>query len=120
MLSGEESGFAVGLDGGLFEGCDVGVEVFDRGDSDGAQAGVAQDAVAGGEAGFLLENIVVLSGLGGVLDLSDFGALGLVGDALDFLLADVAGSLVGAHGVQIRENDRWIPLESRMGERKPG
>lgn len=98
MLSGEESGFAVGLDGGLFEGGDVGVEVFDRGGGDGDEAGVAQDAVAGGEVGFLLEDIVVLSRLGDVFDLSDFGALGLVGDVLDVLLADVAGGLVGAHG----------------------
>ena len=98
MLSGEESGFAVGLDGGLFEGGDVGVEVFDRGGGDGDEAGVAQDAVAGGEVGFLLEDIVVFGGLGGVFDLSDFGALGLVGDVLDFLLADVTSGLIGACG----------------------
>ena len=47
MLPGEESGFAVGLDGGLFECGDVGVEVFDRGGGDGDEAGVAQDAVGG-------------------------------------------------------------------------
>jgi len=57
-LSGEESGFAVGLDGGLFEGGDVGVEVFDGFCGDGDEAGVAQDAVAGGEVGFLLEDVV--------------------------------------------------------------
>lgn len=77
MLSCEESGFAVGLDGGLFEGGEVGVEVFDRGGGDGDEAGVAQHPVPGGQVGFLLENIVVLSRLGGVLDLSDFGAFGL-------------------------------------------
>ena len=98
MLSGEDPGFGVGLDRGLFEGGDVGVEVFDGFCGDGDQAGVAQDAVAGGEIGFLLEDIVVLSRLGGVFDLSDFGALGLVGDVLDFLLADVASGLVGPHG----------------------
>lgn len=43
LLSGEESGLAVGLDGGLFEGGDVGVEVLDRGGGDGDQPGVAQD-----------------------------------------------------------------------------
>ena len=63
MLPGEESGFAVGLDGSLFEGGDVGVEVFDRRGGDGDQAGVAQDAVASGEDGFLLEDVVVFGGL---------------------------------------------------------
>lgn len=51
MLSGEESGFAVSLNGGLFEGGDVTVEVFDGFCGDGDEAGVAQDAVACGEVG---------------------------------------------------------------------
>ena len=63
LLSGEESGFAVGLDGGLFEGCDVGVEVFDRGGGDGDRAGVSEDAVVVGEVGFLLEDVVEFGGL---------------------------------------------------------
>lgn len=71
MLSDEESSFAVGLDGGLFEGGDMGVEIFDRGGGDGDQAGVAQDTVAGSGVGLLLENVVVLSRLGVILDLSD-------------------------------------------------
>ncbi len=119
MLSGEESGFAVGLDGGLFEGSDVDVEVFDGFYDDGDETGVAQDAVVGGEVSFLLEDVVVCGALGSIFDLSDFGALSLVGDVLDFLLTDVTGGLVRAHGVQTRENDRWIPLESRNGERNP-
>ena len=97
MLSGEESSFAVGLDGSLFEGGDVGGEIFDRGGGDGDQAGVVQDAVVGSEVGFLLENVVVLSRLGGILDLSDLHALGLVGDMCECLLTDVAGGLVRAH-----------------------
>lgn len=60
------------------------------------KAGHAQDTVSGGEVGFLLEHIVELRGLGGVLDLPDPAALCGVGDVLDFLLADVAGGLVGA------------------------
>lgn len=71
MLSDEDSSFAVCLDGGFFEGCDVGVEIFDRGGGDGDQAGVAQDTVAGSGVGLLLENVVVLSRLGVILDLSD-------------------------------------------------
>ena len=71
MLSDEESSFAVGLDGGFFEGGDVGVEIFDRGGGDGDQAGVAQDTVAGSGVGLLRENVVVLSRLGVILDLSD-------------------------------------------------
>lgn len=71
MLSDEESSFAVGLDGGFFEGGDMGVEIFDRGGGDGDQAGVAQDTVAGSGVGLLLENVVVLSRLGVILDLSD-------------------------------------------------
>lgn len=41
----------------------MGVEVFDRGGGDGDEAGVAQGAVAGGEVGFLLEDVVVFGGL---------------------------------------------------------
>ena len=54
--------------------------------------------MAGGEVGFLLEDVVVFGGLGGVFDLADLGALGLVGDVFDLLLADIAGGLAGAHG----------------------
>ena len=65
---------------------------------------VAKDAVSGGEVGFLLEHVVVLGGLGGVFDLADLRALGLVGDVLDLLLADVASSGIGAHrGADQRE-----------------
>ena len=71
MLSDEESSFAVRLDGGFFEGGDVGVEIFDRGGGDGDPAGVAQDTMAGSGVGLLLENVVVLSRLGVILDLSD-------------------------------------------------
>ena len=71
MLSDEESSFAVRLDGGFFEGGDVGVEIFDRGGGDGDQASVAQDTMAGSGVGLLLENVVVLSRLGVILDLSD-------------------------------------------------
>ena len=117
MLSDEEPGFAGGLDRGLLDcghGC---VEVFDGGCGDGDEAGVAEDAVSGGEVGFLLEHVVVFGGLGGVFDLADLCALGLVGDVLDFLLADVAGSGIG---VQISENDRWMPVDSNTGDRNPG
>ena len=81
-MADEESGFAGGLDGGLFDGGDGGVEFFDGGCGDGDEAGVAQDAVAGGEVCFLLEDVAVFGGLGGVFDLADLGALGLVGDCL--------------------------------------
>lgn len=43
------------------------------------------------------EHVVLLGGLGGVLDLADPRALGLVGDVLDLLLADVASSHIGSH-----------------------
>ena len=85
------------MDRGLLDGDDVGVEFLDGGRGDGDEAGVAEDAVAGGEVGFLLEDVVVFDGLGGVFDLADLGALGLVGDVFDLLLADVAGGLFGAH-----------------------
>ena len=49
----------------------MGVEIFDRGGGDGDQAGVAQDTMAGSGVGLLLENVVVLSRLGVILDLSD-------------------------------------------------
>lgn len=76
----------------------MGVEVFDRGRGEGDQAGVAQDAVAGGEVDFLLEDVVVFGGLGSIFDLPDFGALGFARDVLDFLLAEVASGLCDAHG----------------------
>src|SRR5699024_935709 len=63
---------------------------------DGDQSGDAEDSVAGGEVGFLLEDVVVLGALGGVFDLADLGALGGIGDVFDLLLADVSGGLVGA------------------------
>ena len=76
--------------------------------------------MSGGEVGFLLEHVVVLGGLGGVLDLADLRALGLVGDVLDLLLADVAGGLASERiGVQISENDRWMPVDSSTGTGTP-
>ena len=66
MLADEEPGLAGCLDRGLLDGCDGGVEFFDGGCGYGDEAGVAEDAVAGGEVGFLLEHVVVLGGLRGV------------------------------------------------------
>ncbi|WP_385900450.1 hypothetical protein [Tessaracoccus sp. O5.2] len=70
---------------------------FDGGCGDGDEAGIAEDAVAGGDVCFLLECVVVLGGLEGVFDLAGFRALGLVGDVLDLRVADVACGLVGVH-----------------------
>jgi len=82
--------------------------------------------VAGGEVGFLLEHVVILGGLRGVLDLADLRALGLVGDVLDLLPADVASSGIGAHrGADQRERpldaggQQHGRQESRIDER-PG
>lgn len=97
LLADEEPGLARRLDGRLFDGGDRCVEFLDGGCGDGDDVGVAEDAMAGGEVGFLLEHVVVLGGLGGVLDLADLRALGLVGDVLDLLLADVASSRIGSH-----------------------
>ena len=75
LLTDEEPRLAGGLDGGLFDGGDCGVEAVDGGGGDADEAGVAEDAVACGEVGFLLEDVVVFGGLGGVFDLPDFLAL---------------------------------------------
>ena len=72
MLPDQQACFAGGLDGGLFDGGDGGVEVVAGGGGDGDEAGVAEDAVACGEVGFLLEDVVVFGGLAGVFDLPDF------------------------------------------------
>ena len=56
---------------------------------------------------------MVLGSLGGVFDLADLRTLGLVGDVLDLLLADVVGSGIG---VQISENDGWMPVDSSTGD----
>src|SRR5690625_2962119 len=89
LLADKEAGLARRLDRGLLDGGDGGVEFFHSGGGDGDQAGVAQDAVPGGEVGFLLEHVVVLGSLRGVLDLADLRALGMVGAVLHLLLADV-------------------------------
>ena len=103
MLADEEPGLAGGLDRCLLDGGDGCVEFFDGGCGDGDEAGVAEDAVAGGEVGFLLEHVVVLGGLGGVFDLADLRPLRLVGDVLDLLLADVEYSR------------RWGPSVAGLG-----
>lgn len=67
--------------------------------ADGDEAGGAKDAVTGGQFRLLLEDVVVLGGLLGVLDLAEPLVLGSVGDVLGLLLADVrGGQVVGAHG----------------------
>jgi len=60
------------VDRGLLDGGDGGVEFFHGGCGEGDEAGVVQDAVDGGEVGFLLEHVVVFGGLGDVFDLADF------------------------------------------------
>ena len=96
MLADEEPGFAGGLDRGLLNGGDGGIEFLDGRCGDGDEADVAKDAVSGGEVGFLLEHVVVLDGLGGVVHLADFRALGLVGDVLDLLRLFTNEGVVGA------------------------
>ena len=77
--------------------------------------------MAGGEVGLLLEDVLVLGGLLGVLDLADLLALGGVGDVLGLLLADVAGGPVGAHRrVEQREGPPDARRRAAAGARKPG
>lgn len=59
LLADEEPGLAGGLGRCLLDGGDGGVEFFDGWCGDGDEAGVAEDAVTGGEVGFLLEHGVV-------------------------------------------------------------
>jgi len=54
LLSDQWPGFAAGLDRGLFDRRDGCLQGFFVGGADGDQAGVAHDAVAAGEVGFLL------------------------------------------------------------------
>ncbi|MPN05342.1 hypothetical protein SDC9_152592 [bioreactor metagenome] len=81
----------------MLYGGDSGVKVVACGGGDADETGVAEDAVACGEVGFLLEDVVVFGGLARVFDLSDLLTLRGVRDVLGLLLADVAGGLVGAH-----------------------
>lgn len=55
LLSDEEPGFEGGLDGGLLDGGDGGVELGLGVGGDADQPGVAEDAVSGDEVGFLAE-----------------------------------------------------------------
>lgn len=75
LLANEEPCLAGRLDGGLFDGGDGDVEVVVGGGGDADEAGVAEDAVACGEVGFLLEDVVVFGGLARVFDLPDLLAL---------------------------------------------
>ncbi len=114
LLADEESGFAGGLDGGLFDGGDGDVEVVGGGGGDGDEAGVAEDAVACGELGFLLEDVVVFGGLAGVFDLPDLLALGGVGDVFGFFLRMSRAAWSERMGVHSREKDRWMPESGRV------
>ena len=87
LLADEQPGLTRRLNRGLLNRGDGGVEFLDGGRGDCDEAGVAEDAVSGREVGFLLKHVVVLGGLGGVLDLPDLRALGLVGDVLDLQAA---------------------------------
>src|SRR5690606_24886155 len=82
LLTPEAPGLTRGLDSGLFDVGDGALEVVGVLRTDGDEAGGAEDAVAGGEVGFLLEDVAVLGGLLGVLDLADALSLGGVGDVL--------------------------------------
>ena len=86
----EQPGLAGRLDGGLLDSGGSRLQVVFGGCGDGDESGVAADAAPTGEVSFLLEHIVVLGGLGGVVDLADLLALGLVGDVLGLLAASRA------------------------------
>ena len=76
--------------------------------------------MAGGEVGFLLEDVLVLRRLLGMLDLPDLLTLGGVGDVLGLLLADVAGCAVGAHRrVEQREGSAYTRGQ-QQGREKAG
>lgn len=76
--------------------------------------------MAGGDVCFLqLEYVVVLGGPGGVFDLAEFRALGLVGDVLAFFLRMSRAAWSKRIGVQISENHRWMPVDSSTGDRNP-
>src|SRR5699024_5882345 len=96
LLPDQPPRFAGGLDRCLLDRRDRGVELLNGGGGDGDEAGVAQHPVPGGQVGFLAQHVLVLGGLGGVLDLADLRPLGAVADVFHLLLADVAGGLVGS------------------------
>ncbi len=91
------SGLAGALDGGLLDVSDGSLQFVGVLSTDRDESGGAEDAVASGEIGLLLEHVVELGTLLCVFDLADPLALGGVGDVLGLLLADVARGLVGAH-----------------------
>ena len=115
LLSDEEPGLAGGLDRGLLDGGDGGVEFFDGGCGDGDEAAVAQHAVAGGQVGFLMEHVVVLGGLGGVFARWAWSEM-----CSTFFLRMSRAAASERIGVQISENDRWMPVDSSTGDRNPG
>jgi hypothetical protein len=86
LLAPQPAGLAGGLDGGLLDVGHGPFEFVGVACADGDEACCAEDAVSGGEVGFLLEDVVVLSELLGVVDLADPLTLCGVGDVFGLLL----------------------------------
>lgn len=121
MLADEEPGFAGRLDRGLLDCGDGCVELLDGGCGDGDEAGVAEDAVSGGEVGFLLEDVVVLGGLGEASSIWPIFARWAWSEMCStFFLRMSRAAASERIGVQISENDRWMPVDSSTGDRNPG
>lgn len=124
MLADEAAGLAGGLDRGLLDCGDRGVQLIDGRRGDGHEAGDAQHSVPGRQVCFLLQHVVQLRGRGGVLDLPDLAPLRGVGDELGLLLPQVPRGLIGAHGrvaaeyetiAAAAQRDRWVTLVSSSG-----
>ncbi len=86
LLADEAAGLAGGLDRGLLDRGDRGVELIDGRRGDGHEAGDAQDAVPGGQVRLLLEDVVQFGAGGGVFDLPDLapGAWSLMSSVFFF------------------------------------
>lgn len=115
LLADQAAGLAGGLDGGLLDRSDRGVQLGGGVGGDGDQASEAEDPVTADQVGLLLEDVLELGGLLGVLDLADPSPLRGVGDVLGFAFADVAGGLVGPDRV-VQQGDRTAdPAREQQG-----
>lgn len=121
LLIDEESGLTRCLDRGLPNGRDSGVEFLDGGCGDGDEAGVAEDAVAGGEVGFFCWSTSWYSAVWEASSICPILASWAWSEMCStFFLRMSRAAWSERIGVQMREKDRWMPVESRTGERKPG
>lgn len=118
MLPDEMTGLTGGLDRCRIDRRDSSAELFLR-RADRDEADVAEKDKCGGGVGFLLENVTVFGGSGGVFDWPVLERCAVAEiNSVFLLMSRVAWpARIGAH---VKKNVRLIPDYSGTGSRSPG